>query len=297
MKRLYCLCLAAGLLAHRTALAQASYPVDTVTGSFRLQRPLSEYVQFLGDNFRYQARAVLHCKPTRGTLLAVTALGAAILQEDRRLNRELTLAKSQYALVRESSPVITTLGGLHGVLLLGGVGVYSGLAHDHQLATTVILASQSYITSGVWAMVLKTALGRSRPDQYNHWTGPGRILRPADRYLPDCDEFNSFPSGHTTTAFSIATVFARRYRGNLAAGITSYTLAGLVGLSRMTENRHWGSDILAGGILGYLCGTAVVKNYDRWLSHSRGKQSAAMNRLERLTIFPLGNGLQVNYAL
>lgn len=287
--------LATGLVP--TCLPAQETPATDTTPSpaLHLQRPLTEYVQFLGNNFKYQASGVWHCKPSRTTLLAVTAIGAAILKEDRRLNREMAMAQSQYALVRHTSPVITTLGGLHGIVLLGGVGVYSTLAHDHQLATTVMLASQSYITSGVWAIVLKNSFGRSRPDLYNHWTGPGRILRPADRFLSDCDEFNSFPSGHTTTAFSIATVFAKRYARHPLVGVVAYSTAGLVGLSRMTENRHWGSDILAGALLGYLCGNAVVKNYDRWLS--KGKQTTISHTLARLNIYPLGNSFQVLYTL
>ncbi|WP_315823308.1 hypothetical protein [Paraflavitalea speifideaquila] len=134
---------------------------------------IREYIHDLGNNLQYQATAPFKTSVTPGALVAITIIGSAILQEDRRLNRQLRLAKEEFALIHKTSPIITTLGGLHGVLLLGGTGAYGMITHNEHLTTTVILASQSYITSGLWAMVLKTAFGRTRPDEYNHWTGPG----------------------------------------------------------------------------------------------------------------------------
>ncbi|WP_315824584.1 phosphatase PAP2 family protein [Paraflavitalea speifideaquila] len=128
---------------------------------------------------------------------------------------------------------------------------------------------------------------------------PWRIFRPDDRHLDDGIEFNSFPSGHTTTAFAIASVFAHRYNNRPSIVIASYTLATLVGLSRMTENRHWGSDILAGGLLGYLCGTAVVKNYEKRLAHTILKNSLQRRKLSQMSLTPVctayGTSLRFNY--
>jgi membrane-associated phospholipid phosphatase len=279
--------------------------VDTIDVSIfpdSLDQPrygIREYMNDLGSNLQYQATAPFKTKVSSGAIVAITVIGSAILQEDRRLNRQLRLAKQEFPLIHNTSPLITTLGGLHGVLLLGGTGAYGMITHNEYLTTTVILASQSYITSGLWAMVFKTAFGRTRPDEYNHWTGPGRIFRPADRQLDDGVEFNSFPSGHTTTAFAIASVFAHRYKDRPAAVITAYSLATLVGLSRMTENRHWGSDILAGGLLGYLCGTAVVKNYEKRLNRTILKNSLQKRKLSHVSLTPVctayGTSLRFNY--
>lgn len=262
---------------------------------------VSGYLHFLGSNLQYQAVAPFKTKISPGTLICATTIAAALLQEDRRFNRALSTAKEQSWLVHKSSPVITTLGGYHGVLLLGGLGAYGAIAHNPKLSTTVMLATQSYITSGIWAFVFKTALGRTRPSEYNHWTGPGRIFRPQDRHLADGSEFNSFPSGHTTTAFAIASVFARQYKNKPLVGIGAYTIATMVGLSRMTENRHWGSDILAGGLLGYLCGTAVVKNFERKTLTTTSTASLRQRVLSRMTLTPVhdaySTSLLLNYAL
>ncbi|MFT3825642.1 MAG: phosphatase PAP2 family protein [Chitinophagaceae bacterium] len=261
----------------------------------------SDYLHFLTSNLGYQATSPFKTRLSFKTLLPLSIAAASLIGEDRRLNHQMRGAKTKYWLVDKGSPVITRVGGYHSLILLGGLGALGIATHNEKLTTTVMLSSQAFITSGVWAFVFKTAFGRTRPYEYNHWTGPGRVFRPQDRSLKDCSEFNSFPSGHTTTAFAIATVFAKRYKSDAWVGVTAYSLATLVGISRMTENRHWGSDVLAGGILGYLCGSAVVKNYERTLCRSAARSTKLQNRLSRIDIMPVYNvnatSLLINYTL
>jgi hypothetical protein len=49
-----------------------------------------------------------------------------------------------------------------------------------------------------------------------------------------------------------------------AVPIIAYSLAGIVGITRMTEHTHWASDVFVGAWAGYLCGKQVV-NYHRKL--------------------------------
>lgn len=64
----------------------------------------------------------------------------------------------------------------------------------------------------------------------------------------------SFASGHTFIAFSWASVTASACHENkvLVAGL--YTLAGLVGISRVYQSEHWASDVIAGAAMGYAFG-------------------------------------------
>jgi membrane-associated phospholipid phosphatase len=71
------------------------------------------------------------------------------------------------------------------------------------------------------------------------------------------------PSGHTTAAFAAASaataeVGAHWPRHRTAVGITLYTAAGLVGLSRMYNNQHWASDVVVGAAVGTFSGWKVV---------------------------------------
>jgi membrane-associated phospholipid phosphatase len=70
----------------------------------------------------------------------------------------------------------------------------------------------------------------------------------------------SFPSGHTATAFAFAVglswVFPQG-RGLF------FLLAGLAGLQRIVSHSHWPSDVLAGAAVGLVCGALVITAWQR----------------------------------
>src|SRR5262249_41424758 len=70
----------------------------------------------------------------------------------------------------------------------------------------------------------------------------------------------SWPSGHTTLAFALATSVGDEI-GSTPVSIGLYTLASLTGWSRMNDNKHWFTDVLAGAASGVL--TAKLMN-GRW---------------------------------
>lgn len=93
---------------------------------------------------------------------------------------------------------------------------------------------------------------------------------------PDNTSNNSFPSGHTATAFMCATILHKEY-GNISPwySIGGYTLAGLTGVTRQLNNRHWISDVLTGagiGILsadlGYFLSDLLMRNKNNHVSFS-----------------------------
>lgn len=79
------------------------------------------------------------------------------------------------------------------------------------------------------------------------------IKQTADVQRPDGSAYNSFPSGHTATAFMTATMLSREY-GHKSPWVSygSYGLATATGLMRILNNRHWISDVMAGAAIGYI---------------------------------------------
>lgn len=79
------------------------------------------------------------------------------------------------------------------------------------------------------------------------------IKRIAKEERPDGSRHNSFPSGHTATAFMAATMLHKEY-GHISPWISigGYTVATTTGVMRMVNNRHWMSDVLAGAGIGIM---------------------------------------------
>lgn len=70
---------------------------------------------------------------------------------------------------------------------------------------------------------------------------------------PDGSDFLSFPSGHTATVFTAATLLYKEYGyKNWWAGAASFLPAVVTGLTRQLNNRHWLSDVMAGAIIGIM---------------------------------------------
>ncbi|PKG57938.1 MULTISPECIES: phosphatase PAP2 family protein [unclassified Shewanella] len=82
-----------------------------------------------------------------------------------------------------------------------------------------------------------------------------------ERLRPDGSEANSFPSGHTSAAFSGAAYIHHRY-GN-AWGIPAYAAAAFVGGSRLWSNRHYVDDVLAGASIAVMSSLYFTDPYNR----------------------------------
>ena len=106
---------------------------------------------------------------------------------------------------------------------------------NEKMFETGKLASAGYIESGFIVFVLKETIRRSRP-------------------LNE-DEENSFPSGHSTFAFTLATIAGHQYP---KLRIPLYLMAMGTGFSRVYLGKHYPSDVLAGAIIGTLIGIQVI---------------------------------------
>jgi membrane-associated phospholipid phosphatase len=158
---------------------------------------------------------------------------------------ETTDAISKYAIAPWGS-------GLYSIPLLAGIYL-TGIKNDHH-RNIALTGLKAFLLSGGAAEVTKYIFHRHRPDDNDSpdpylWEGPFQFTT----------DFTSFPSGHTTTAFAVASVLAQGYRDKIWVGLTSYTIASLVGLSRINDGKHWATDAIAGAALGTLIGTTLSR--------------------------------------
>jgi membrane-associated phospholipid phosphatase len=141
--------------------------------------------------------------------------------------------------------------------LLGGVYLVGALRSDENVKATALDGLISaVIAHGLITSPLKRLAGRARPFQEQG----------ADAFAPLGDD-RSFPSGHTTEAFAVASVIAA-HSDKTWVKVLSYGLAGTVGYARLRHDVHWTSDVLAGAMIGTVVGREVV-------AFNRGRRAAA----------------------
>ena len=108
----------------------------------------------------------------------------------------------------------------------------SGVKSKHDIIDKTIILGTAYALMGISVNTLKTITKIERPD------GSSR---------------NSFPSGHTATAFMGAELLRREYQdASPWIGVAGYAVAAGTGFFRMYNNRHWLTDVVAGAGIGIL---------------------------------------------
>jgi membrane-associated phospholipid phosphatase len=129
----------------------------------------------------------------------------------------------------------------------------AGLIHkDAYTANTALLAGEAVVNAELVTVAMKGISRRLRPKD----VGPNGNF--SDTWFQNQGIDSSFPSGHTAAAFSVATVFAERYRSHRWVPWVAYGLAGVVGLSRLNVQAHFPSDVFFGAALGYSVSHFVV---------------------------------------
>jgi membrane-associated phospholipid phosphatase len=123
--------------------------------------------------------------------------------------------------------------------------------------TAAVLFAETILLTQTSANVLKTAVRRPRPYMYGTITAE-------QSSLDSGDWTRSFPSAHTATAFAAATagsiIFCAYFPESnwkipVCAG--SFALAAATGVLRITSGSHFATDVIAGAVIGTLCGIAV----------------------------------------
>jgi len=213
-----------------------------------------------------------------GELVALE--GVVFFVGDKPIQKSTTKFMANNPGFRDVSQYITNFGGSWEGYTLAAFGAYGLIFKSNKVKTTTLLATQAYITAGAVSEIVKYLTGRIRPNYGtpdNSQVSNDIFLGPAifNGNKPGSGFGSSFPSGHTTAAFSAATVFAYEYKDQILIPAIAYSAAGLVGISRITQNAHWATDVIAGFALGYITGKQVVNNYHRYARLRSGKQKSA----------------------
>jgi membrane-associated phospholipid phosphatase len=129
---------------------------------------------------------------------------------------------------------IETLGSV-GSIALPVAGLVAAAAHRDGKGVREF--AEAYGAAMAVVYVLKPTIDRQRPD------GGGQ----------------SFPSGHSASAFAGAAFLERRYGWRY--GVPAYAAATFVAYSRVEAKRHWTSDVIAGGAIGIAANLVFTHRY------------------------------------
>lgn len=153
-------------------------------------------------------------------------------------------------------PVVTHFGGFKVlVVVLIAIILYAHLKDKKTLKRLTILALIAFLCSDIVTAILKHIICEPRPF----------VTLDNVHLLIAEDDPLSFPSGHTTSTFSVVTFFvlnmkelAKRHYKLIDAALIIFAV--VIPFSRMYVGVHYPGDVLAGALIG-IAGTLIVNKY------------------------------------
>lgn len=148
-------------------------------------------------------------------------------------------------------PIITNFGSILAWGIICGLLYLFGGAKAKKVA---ILGLIALLISNAAVYLLKPIIAEPRP-----FLALGNV----HQLIPET-EIYSFPSGHTTSSFSVATLIGLKYRlklkkKNFRLIYPLIAFAAVIGFSRIYVGVHYPLDVVFGALIGILCALAVLK--------------------------------------
>ena len=199
-----------------------------------------------------------------------TVATIAAAPADRWVTRQLQDEARQANRTLSRGATAFRVFGYPGTLVTSGLIYAAGIASGNRRTEDLGLhALESGIVAVTITSATKIIAGRARPDVSKDNARNFKLFRGWHN-----DNYQSFPSGHTTAAFAFASVISAESShwwpdSRWVVGPVLYGAATLTGVSRIYNNRHWASDVLAGAAVGTLTGIKVFRyqhsHPDNWL--------------------------------
>ncbi len=223
---------------------------------------------FFTDVLRDEKSIVMSPAQVKGKdwswLIPLAGTTGFLLASDERNMRERIKTDA----VAQSRSRFVSDAGLGSLAFVPAIVYWWGWRHaDDYAKDSSVLTARALADSLIVAEGVQLVTRRERPLYGN---GSGQFF--------GARVDSSFPSMHAVSAWSIASVLARRYPGWLSQ-VGFYSVATAVSLSRVTAREHFPSDVVVGSALGWLVGRYVSRtggqNRTYWLGDRQAKTSLA----------------------
>lgn len=144
---------------------------------------------------------------------------------------------------------VEPVGNIYGLFVFPAIYVTGLAIKDPHVESIGLRGGKAMAISSIICFAGKNIIRRQRPDAS---TTPFNYALPFSKA-----KYNSFPSAHSSIAFTLATAFAMEFPDKKWVAPVAYSIASLTAISRVYNNRHWASDILVGAALGHFVTKAV----------------------------------------
>jgi membrane-associated phospholipid phosphatase len=219
----------------------------------------------------------------RFTLFAAATGGA--FGADHTIDIESRIHHPRSTSEKNFEDAVEELGSLPGIAGVVGGAAILGFAFDSDLAKSISAdAGEAVLVSGLFAEIGKQTTGRHRPRD-----GEGPFS-----FHPFSGDA-SLPSGHTTTAFALASAVSEDLGNDPWIAVPAYALAALVGFARTRANAHFASDIVLGGTIGAATGRTVAYLEQERIAREHRKSLPAVSIMPRVSPRFAGLELRVGF--
>ena len=209
-----------------------------------------EAKRYVADSYAIVIAPVHWTVPDWERFGGVVLVVGGLMLADKSIDREMQQNRSRFT--DRVSNATTRFGGGLGPQVGVGFLLTGYVLRDWNVRETGReILEAGFLSHLLDKWVLKPTFGRERPFESN---GETRF-----HFFSSHD---SFPSGHATEAFSVASVIAMRSKGWVLPTV-AYAAATLVAFDRVNDRVHFASDVVAGAILGTAIGRFIVARHRR----------------------------------
>jgi len=230
---------------------------------------ISNFLSFYTEPFNFSSTEWLYTAGILGGTFLVVSVDQEITNEVGRVTIN-TLNNDFWD--------IPTRYGITPYAIVFSLSTYAAglLFKNDNTRITGRLLLESLTISGVGIIAIRYLAGRQRPYyEKGEWAFEG---------FQSSNEFQSFPSGHTSVAFALSTVLAERI-DNFLARLGFYSMAALTATARVLNNQHFLSDVIWGALLGFGAGMYVIN-----------KEEEIETEKSNISIQPFFNGVSIIYS-
>ena len=209
------------------------------------------YISSYFTDFPKLATAPARYSKKDWTTVAVVVAGTGTLMTlDRSIKQWVQSNRNGF--FDQTSRIVEPFGNEYSPYVIGAMYLAGVLTKDRKMEHVSLVSAKSLVFSTIFYMGTKQLIRRRRPV---YTDDPFEI----NSMFQGGREWTSFPSGHAHTVFTVATAISLQYKHKKWVPYLAYGIAGITGLSRIYDNKHWLSDVVIGSAMGHFITKTVYR--------------------------------------